>query len=198
MIRNILLFATAMARGSLSVGLLVVAAMSLAPAAHAGLVGDVGIVWLWPDSSTTYASDTISVGSTLNCPGSSPICAGYAGGTQSFSVTTTSIIYAASGSGEVYKHPSFNGFDFTGLTFADSGSLLSVSLTGNTISGLTSSDVSFTANSVEVNLEGLSVDGTFTLNLSESAGSVPEPGSLALMAAALGLGVLIRRRKAKA
>jgi len=183
------------------VGLLVAAAMALAPAAQAGLIGNVGISWLYPDTSTTYASDTIAVGSSLNCPGASPICVGYSGvgGTQVFGVTSASITYVAADIGVPYASATFNGFDFTGLTFADAGSLASFGLVTN-IAGLTSADVSFTGNSIEINLQGLPADGTFTLNLSETGSSTPEPGSLIPVGAALGgLTVLLfRRRRASA
>ena len=182
-------------RNPLSVVLLVVAAISLAPAAHAGLIGSTGITWYFPDTSTIVGTDTIAVGSSLNCPGSSPICDFGGSGTESFSVASTSISYLAANSGSTYSIGAFNGFDFTGLTFADSGSLVSFGLVTN-IAGLTAADVSFTAHSIEINLEGLAVDGAFTLNLSESASSVPEPGFLAPVGAALaGLAVLIRRRR---
>jgi len=180
-------------RNSLSVVLLAVAVMSLAPAAHAGLIGSTGITWYFPDTSTSIATDTIAVGSSLNCPGASPICSGFGGNTVSFSVASTSISYNFPGVGN-YATGSFNGFDFTGLTFADAGSLLGFGLVTN-MTGLTAADVSFTAHSIEINLQGLSATGTFTLNLSEAA-SVPEPGFLAPVGAVLaGLAVFIRRRR---
>jgi len=177
---------------------LIAAAMSLAPLAHAGLIGDVGITWLYPDTSTTFATDTIAVSSTLSCPGSSPICTGYGEGTESFSVNSTSISYTAA-NGSSYNASSFNGFDFTGLTFADAGTLTGVGLVTD-IAGLTSADVSFDAHSVEINLQGFPVSGNFTLNLSEAAGaSTPEPSFLAPLALALGgFAFFIRRRKATA
>ena len=179
-------------------GLLAVA-MSLAPLAHAGLIGDVGITWLYPDTGTTFASDTIAVSSTLNCPGSSSICTGYGTeGTETFGVNSTSITYTASVANS-YATSSFNGFDFTGLTFADAGTLTGFTLV-NGLAGLTTSDVSFGPHSIEINLEGLAATGSFTLNLSEAAGaSTPEPSFLAPLALALGgFAFFIRRRKATA
>jgi hypothetical protein len=175
--------------------------MALAPAAQAGLIGNAGITWLYPDTLTTYASDTIAVGSTLNCPGSSPICSGYgSNGTEVFGVTSASITYVVANSTSTgYSSGAFNGFDFTGLTFADAGSLASFGLVTN-IAGLIPADVSFTGNSIEINLQGLPVNGTFTLNLSETGSSVPEPGSLISVGAALGglTLLLFRRRIARA
>jgi len=157
-----------------------------------GLTGSVGITWLYPDASTTYATDTIGVGSSLSCPGSSPVCVGYAGeGSQTFSVGSSAISYTASGwySTPYYGYEevaSFNGFDFTGLTFLSGGSLTGFTLTTN-IAGLTSSDVTFGPSFIEVNLQGLSVNGDFTLDLTSSAASapVPEPSSLVLLGSGL-------------
>ena len=170
-------------RSRFPLGLLAVAAMSLASTAHAGLIGSTGITWYFPDTSTIVGTDTIAVGSSLNCPGASPICSGFGGSTVSFSVASTSISYNFPGAGS-YATGSFNGFDFTGLTFADAGSLLSFGLVTN-MTGLTAADVSFTGNSIEINLQGLSATGTFTLNLSESASSTPEPSSFWLLGSGL-------------
>jgi PEP-CTERM motif len=160
----------------------------LAPVAHADVIGNVGITWLYPNTSTTFASDTIAVGSTLSCPGGSSICSPFSQSVVTFGITSTSITYSAGGSSSAgYAPATFNGFDFTGLTFADSGSLQSFIL-GTNIAGLTSSDVSFTTNSIEINLTGRPVNGNFTLALNESPSAVPEPGSLLLFA--IGLGAL--------
>jgi PEP-CTERM motif len=165
--------------------------------AHAdSLTGLVGINWFSPNTSTTFAKDTIAVGSTLNCPGSSPICAGYGFGTQTFSVGTSAIssavVYLAA-----YNSGAFDGFDFTGLTFLAGGSLNGFTLTTN-IAGLTSANVTFGPSNIEINLQSLPA-GNFTLNLLSGGGetATPEPSSLALVAAGvlglLGLGVARRK-----
>jgi PEP-CTERM motif len=164
------------------------------------LTGSTDISWLYPDTGTAIGSDTIAVGSTLACPGASPICAPYLGyGTETFSVGTSSISYSALFPPATYGGTSFDGFDFTGLTFADGGSLTGFTLTTN-IPGLTDSDVTFGSNFIEVNLAGLSVNGDFTLDLiSSPTVSTPEPSSFLL----LGIGLLAlvgftRRKRAQA
>lgn len=164
------------------------------------LTGSAGITWLYPNTGTTFATDTIAVGSTLACPGASPICAGYGGdGTETFTVGPTSISSSVSGyPAGTYGSASFNGFDFTGLTFAGGGSLTGFTLTTD-IPGLTDSDVTFGSNFIEINLEDLSVNGDFTLDLISGPVSAPEPSSFLL----LGIGLLAlvgftRRKKANA
>jgi hypothetical protein len=175
------------------------------------LTGSVGITWLYPDTSTTFASDTIAVGSSLNCPGSSPICTGYSGiGTQTFSVGSSAISYTASWPGP-YASGTFNGFDFTGLTFTGGGSLTGYSLTTD-IAGLNSSAVTFGPSFIEINLAALPVTGDFTLDLISSCGistsavgagsgcgtTVPEPSSLVLLGTGLLSLVGFVRRKVMA
>jgi PEP-CTERM motif len=163
------------------------------------LTGSVGITWLYPNTSTTaYASDTIGVGSSLTCPGASPICAGYAGaGTQTFSVGSSAISYTASGTSFGYHPGTFNGFDFTGLTFT-SGSLTGFNLTTN-IAGLSNSNVTFGPSFIEINLAALPVNGYFTLDLNPgSKTTVPEPSSLVLLGTGLLSLIGFMRRKAMA
>jgi PEP-CTERM motif len=150
------------------------------------LTGSTGITWVF--GTSTFATDTIADGSSLSCPSTSPICVGYSGyGSEAFSVGTSSISYTASiyppGS---YATSSFNGFDFTGLTFASGDSLTGFTLTTN-ISGLTDSDITFGSSFIDVNLANLPVNGFFTLDLTSGPTvSTPEPSSLAL----LGIGLL--------
>jgi PEP-CTERM motif len=155
------------------------------------LTGSVGITWLFPNTSTSIASDTIAVGSSLSCPGASSLCAFFPG-SAAFSVAPSSISYTAS-IGSQYAVDPFNGFDFTGLTFLGGGSLTGFTLATD-IAGLSPSNVTFGPSFIEINLQGLPTDSFFTLNL---ISSVPEPASLAL----LGTGLLalagFMRRKAR-
>src|ERR1700688_3306634 len=79
--------------------------------AHAdSLAGSVGINWFCANTATMFAKDTITVGSSLNCPRGSPICTGYGFGTETFSegaaAISSSVVYPGS-----YNNGAFNGFD---------------------------------------------------------------------------------------
>ena len=174
------------------------AALLISPVgAHAdSLAGSVGINWFSPNTATMFAKDTIAVGSSLNCPGGSPICTGYGFGSETFSVgaaaISSSVVYPGS-----YNNGAFNGFDFTGLAFLSGASLSGFTLTTN-IAGLTASSVTFDPSNIEVNLQSLPVTGNFTLDLlSGGTTATPEPSSLVLMALGvvglLGLGAAKRK-----
>jgi len=184
-------------------GAAAMAILLAAPAAHAGLIGDVTVSVLFPDSSTVFngATDSLPVGSSLSCPGSSPICtAGYFGEAVSFSATGTTITFSQDCCA-LYGTATFNGYEFSNLDFADSGTAASATL--GSLSGfaeLTQSDVSIVGGDVFVNLQGLDVGGAgaFTLTLTETGGStsaVPEPAPALL--AGCGLLVMLAARKAR-
>jgi len=105
-------------------------------------------------------------------------------------VGSTSLTYNGSGFNPIttslYPTFAFDGFDFTGLTFASGGTLVGFTLTTN-MSGLTASDVTFTGSSIEIDLSGVQEDGTFTLGLISSNDAVltPEPATLTLLGAGL-------------
>jgi len=169
------------------------------------LTGSAGITWLYPNGAMAIGTDTIAVGSSLSCPAdmASPICAGYGeDGSQVFSVGSSTISYEASGypttGGGDYLDTPFDGFDFTGLTFASGNSLTGFTLTTD-IAGLTSSDVTFTPSSIEINLAGLPVNGDFTLTLiSGTTVPAPEPSTLVMLGVGLLALVGFTRKKANA
>ena len=169
------------------------------------LTGSVTIDWLRPNASTITNTGTIAVGSALACPGTSQICKGYNPTTSEiFSVGSSSITYNGSGynpaATSLYPTLAFDGFDFTGLTFASGATLVGFTLTTN-MSGLTASDVTFTGSSIEIDLSGAQEDGTFTLDLITNDPApfndpvrTPEPATLTLLGAGL-IGLLYFARR---
>jgi hypothetical protein len=158
-------------------------------AAADGLSGFVDISWLFPNTISPLATGTTNVGTTLSCPSASGFCNPnldfsliQAGGTWSFDITSTSITFTSNLVGEDFDNGSFNGFFFSDFTFQDGDSLGGYSLTTN-IPGLTNSNVTMDGNSIYVNLQDLSANGSFTIDLV----SAPEPSTLA----SLLLGVVI-------
>ncbi|MGC2417088.1 MAG: PEP-CTERM sorting domain-containing protein [Candidatus Acidiferrales bacterium] len=149
------------------------------------LTGSTGITWVF--GTATFATDTIVDGSSLSCPGASPICAGYSGyGSETFSVGTSSISYSVSNFPVGNYGGTINGFDFTGLTFTSGDSLTGFTIASNSI-GLTDADITIGPSSIFINLAGLPIDGSFTLDLTSGPSvSTPEPSSLLL----LGIGLL--------
>jgi hypothetical protein len=178
----------------------IVSALVLLPdfASADSLTGTVGIAWLYPTTSSPVDSGSVAAGSSIVCPGPSALCTPLEyvpGSGATFSVGTSSITFTSTGlSGVDFPPGSFDGFEFTGLTFASGKPLSGVSLTTN-ISGLNSSDITYGSNYVYINLEDLPAQGTFTLNFTSA--SAPEPGSLVLLLLGL-IGLLAlswRRRK---
>jgi hypothetical protein len=161
-----------------------------APLAHAGMIGSVTISELYPDSVTIYngGTDILAVGNSLSCPGASPLCAsGYFADAASFSIDASTINESESCCTS-YSAAAFNGYSFTGITFADAGSIGGVVLTSANMAGIDPSDVTFTANSIFLNLQGVAVGanplpGSFTLTVTEAA--VPEPASFLMLGTTL-------------
>ena len=164
-------------------------------AAADSMVNTVKLTSLYPTFTTPLApSEVIAVGSSLSCPNASiGLCLGtsssivYTIGTNSIDFTTNAI--------GTYSPASFNGYDFSGITFASGGSLIGFTLATN-IAGLTAEDVSFGPSDISINLQGLSLTGPssfFTLTPVPS----PEPGVLTMLGGGLlGLAGLVRRRLA--
>jgi len=151
------------------------------------LTGSAGISWI--AGGSTFASDTIAVGSSLSCPGASPICVGYSGyGSETFTLGTSSISYTATNYPISDYGGAVNGFDFTGLTFASGDLLTGFTIASDSI-GLTDADITIGpgGSSIFINLSGLPVDSSFTIDLvSGPAVATPEPSSLLM----LGIGLL--------
>ncbi len=158
------------------------------------LIGDT-ITANYLHDSTITASSNILVGSPfpeLSCPG------GFSGtGTalpsrkQQRSVIGALTIDLNENGGGTYGVFTFDGVDFTNLTFGDGDSITGFSLVTN-LPGLTNADVSFTGHSVEFNGEGLPFPNNYYIDLTLTT---PEPKSLALLLATLFAVAFVARKR---
>ena len=187
---------------TLSVTLLALAG-SLALNASPSLIGSTATInYLFPDSSTVFATSIVPVtsGVEVTCPG------GYAGSgvCKAFAEASTIDIGATSitlheNAGTSYNTGAFNGVQFTDLNFGPGYQLTGFTLSTD-LAGLVPADVSFTGNSIEYNAEGLSFANapyTITLNLNATS-TTPEPatiGLFGLLSATLGLWKLRSHRR---
>ena len=173
------------------------AAAAAAPAFAAGdLTGTtVAIDWKFPNSTTTYATNSVVVGpgAEVSCAGGtagSGLCVGFVDaatidiGAHSLSLTIDSGTVPWSSAG-------FNGYEFSGLSAG--GPWTGYSL-ATTFAGLDASRVTFTPDAVWVDMEGIapSAGESFTISLTTA---VPEPAGPALLLAGLGALVCIARRR---
>lgn len=174
------------------------AASTVSASASQTLTGTVTANYLEPDTGTSRGSSILTVGTPLSCTGS-----GGAGICNAFLEPATILasgdtISLTEGAGTSFNNTAFNGVDFSGLTFAGGATLTGFSLDTN-LSGLTSSDISFTSNSIEFNASGLSFANApyyVKLNLSTSSGAVPETATWAMMIVGMGaVGFAMRRRQ---
>ena len=171
-------------------------ALALPAAATPSLIGhNVTINWLFPDTSTLFATTTVTVGSgvEVTCPGPNPLCAGFVV-PATIDIGPTSIVVAEA-AGSAWNPAAFNGLDFTSLDFGPGITLTGYSLSSD-LTGLTPSRISFTDHSISFNAEDLSfrtAPYTIRLDLITSEFTVPEPSTVALLA--LGFAALGRQRR---
>ena len=175
------------------------AAASAAPAFAANdLTGTtVNVDWKFPDSSTTYATNSVVVGAgpEIQCAGGNMgtgLCTGFVDGATIDIGSNTLSLTIDSGTSE-WTGTTFNGYEFSNLSAG--GPWTGYSL-ATTFDGLDASDVTFTPDAVWINMQGIAPNpgDSFTISLTSA---VPEPANMALMLAALGaLGCIARRSRA--
>jgi hypothetical protein len=173
----------------------VAATCILATSAHATILDGktVGFTYYFPTVDNVYGSPANGhyvVGAGIEIPNG--ICCGFEGSVD-FSDKNVLVDFSEDFGG--YTPGSFNGFRITDV-FDTIDSFTSVSISSN-MAGLGADRMTFDANNIWLNWQGLSYqsDTFVSLEITSSSGEVPEPSTLAL--AGIGLLAFSRlRRKA--
>ena len=168
-----------------------VAALVAVPAiANAQLVGNtVQVNYVYPSIGSTFASANVVVGAGTELPG-------FPGLDPRTNIdllnSSIDITYNSAGS---WNSAAFNGLHFFDV-FATIDPFTSVTIGSTNMVGLDLSRITFDANNIYVNWQGLAFDEHTTVSLNVNASTVPEPATIVLLGAGLaGVGLVARRRR---
>lgn len=154
------------------------------------LTGDtVGVTYYFPDSSSVYGDY-----GTVTAPGT---FFGISNGDFNLVVNDSSIVVPSftncDGCGWAYAP--FNGFVFTDYS---NSPITSVTVDSSTTMPLFSEEnISWSANQIWVNWQGLQLDGGVKLDINGGGGAVPEPATWLLLGSALAGLATWRKRRAR-
>jgi hypothetical protein len=146
--------------------------------------------YLFPDTSTLfYSPGLVLVGPGVEIP---DLCGGSCSGITADLSDTNILVDLATASGSIFAVSSFNGFRiFDSLGTVPAFTSVTINLATNLV-GFDASRVSFDADNIYLNFQGLSVGaGNF---VSVDIEAVPEPTTLALLGAGL-VALRARRRR---
>jgi hypothetical protein len=171
--------------------------LAISAPAHAGLVGSsVNLGYRYQATAldalqTTVDTVVVGGGVEATCPGAFNLCTMLTAATQMVDIADQSITYRYVGGGSGFNAVYINGFDFQALNL---GSAITDIGLSTDIAGLDLSRLSFTADSLQVDMRGLVLlapGNTFTVQLLTA--TVPEPTTAFL--AVLGLAGLLASRR---
>lgn len=171
------------------------AAVAASPVAAATLVGNITADYVYPTAGAVYATSTFAAGTTVICPDGGA-CSPFARpGTLWGSGSAVGVTEEA---GSSYSAASFNGMQFTGLTF-NNGSHITGFTLDTDLAGLTAANIDFGWDWISYNAQGLSfASAPYHITLKLITSDAPEPESWAMMLGGFGAigGALRSRRKA--
>ena len=169
------------------------AALLALPSAQAGLLDGktVSFTYLFPDASSVYgsgANGNYVVGAGVEIPNG--VCCGFEGAVD-ISDSNIRVDFHAS---STYSGATFNGFRITDF-FNTIDDFTAASVNAITdMAGFGAGNVTFDANNIYVNWQGLSFDSGRVVSIDLAGAHVPEPAALSLLALSLlGLGLMRRR-----